>query len=315
MNKIAWILAAALVVVPLDPFAQAAFAKHDRPKPPHHRIHKSIKAKKSQPPRPRQDARDLKPRFGAVARGVGFWEGTLYTAAGPVRMHVLKVDLRRADVAPVLAKAQPGAFGLERTSSMSGRVGALAGINGSFFSPRNRQPLDLLAVNGKWLAQKSQRPAFVVKEDGTASILPSRKARERSVLSAIGGGPTLLSNGKISLAGWPRNMGGRAPRTAAGLTWDGKVVLLTIDGRRTGSVGATIREEARYMAALGCREAINLDGGGSATMVVRGRVVNNPSDGQERAVSNALLVFPKHTYVTRPMPRRSPYSGFSWDRS
>ncbi len=303
MKKVAWILAAVLLAAPLDPFALAADARSVRHRTPHHRIQKKI-----------QSAKDLRPRFSAIARGVGFWEGTLQTAAGPVRMHVLKVDLKRADVAPVVAHARPGAFGLERTSSMSGRVGAIAGINGSFFSPRNRQPLDLLVVNGKWLAQ-SRRPALVVREDGTASIVASRKAKDKPVLNAIGGGPTLLSNGKMSLAGWPRNMGGRAPRTAAGLTWDGKMVLLTIDGRTRGSVGATIREEARYMAALGSRDAINLDGGGSSTMVVRGRVVNRPSDGGERSVANSLLIFQKHTYVTRPMPRRSPYSGYSWNRS
>jgi Phosphodiester glycosidase len=58
-------------------------------------------------------------------------------------------------------------------------------------------------------------------------------------------------------------------------------------------VGATLRESALVMRALGAREAVNLDGGGSTTMVVRGRVVNRPSDpGGERAVSDGLFVLP-----------------------
>ena len=297
MRRIGWVVAASLLaslVLPFDRPAQAAAAVR--------------------PPK-LQDASDLKPRYRAIARGVGYWSGSLYTAAGPVRIQVVKVDLKYADVAPVVARRGDGGFGLERTSSMSRRERAIAGINGSFFSPRNRVPMDLLVVNGRFVTQPARRPALVVRQDGTASIVPARKAREEAALNAIGGGPTLLSNGKMSLAGWPRNMGGRAPRTAAGLTWDGKVLMVTIDGRSRASAGATIREEARYLAALGARDAINLDGGGSSTMVVHGRVVNRPSDGSERAVSNGLMVFPRHTYVMRPMPRRSPYSGIHFSRS
>jgi exopolysaccharide biosynthesis protein len=56
----------------------------------------------------------------------------------------------------------------------------------------------------------------------------------------------------------------------------------------------TIEELAVLMTGLGCVEAINLDGGGSTTMVINGRVVNNPSDATgERPISDALLVFPR----------------------
>jgi len=196
---------------------------------------------------------------------------------------------------------------------MARRTGAICGINGSFFSPRNREPLDWLVVNGRWLSQSAKRPALVFKEDGTASIVAPRTARQTPILQAVGGGPTLLFNGKMQLAGWPRSMGGRAPRTAAGLTWDGKVLLMTVDGRSKASVGATIREEARYMAALGAREAINLDGGGSSTMVINRHVVNKPSDGYERSVSNGLMVFPKRAVALHL--KRTPYSGYHFNRS
>jgi exopolysaccharide biosynthesis protein len=55
----------------------------------------------------------------------------------------------------------------------------------------------------------------------------------------------------------------------------------------------TLDELARYLVTLGCREAMNLDGGGSAMMWVGGAVVNSPSDGEERAVSNALILLRK----------------------
>lgn len=70
-------------------------------------------------------------------------------------------------------------------------------------------------------------------------------------------------------------------------------MIATVDGRQPQkSVGMTIDELTRLMVGLGCVEAINLDGGGSTTMVVKGKTVNNPSDpAGERPVSDALLVF------------------------
>jgi uncharacterized protein YbcI len=84
----------------------------------------------------------------------------------------------------------------------------------------------------------------------------------------------------------------RSPRTLAGLRSDGTLLLVTVDGRRPGwSAGVTLPEAARVMRALGAPNALNLDGGGSTAMAVRGRVVSRPSDpAGERPVSDALVV-------------------------
>jgi exopolysaccharide biosynthesis protein len=73
------------------------------------------------------------------------------------------------------------------------------------------------------------------------------------------------------------------------------LVLVTVDGRQPRkSVGLTLEELAQLMIELGCREALNLDGGGSTTLVIRNRVVNSPSDQSgERPVSDALLIYPQ----------------------
>ena len=86
----------------------------------------------------------------------------------------------------------------------------------------------------------------------------------------------------------------RQPRTLAGVRADGRLILVTVDGRRPGwSAGVTLAEAARLMRSLGARDALNLDGGGSSAMTVRGRVVSRPSDaGGERPVSDALVVLP-----------------------
>ena len=70
-------------------------------------------------------------------------------------------------------------------------------------------------------------------------------------------------------------------------------MLVVVDGRQPGySRGMTLRELAEVMQSIGVQNAINLDGGGSSEMVVNGLVASRPADGQERRVSNALVVLP-----------------------
>jgi hypothetical protein len=83
----------------------------------------------------------------------------------------------------------------------------------------------------------------------------------------------------------------RHPRTAAGITANGELLLVTVDGRQNYSRGFSLPELAAYMQKLGAVQAINLDGGGSTSMVVHGYYVNGPSEGRPRPVANALLVF------------------------
>ncbi|MFJ8013183.1 phosphodiester glycosidase family protein [Streptomyces sp. NPDC096339] len=114
--------------------------------------------------------------------------------------------------------------------------------------------------------------------------------------TAVGGSHRLLKNGAVTVA--PNAAGGKPnPRTVAGVKADGTLLLVTIDGREVGvSAGATLAEAARYLASLGVVDAINLDGGGSTTMIVNGELRNRPRGGAdddvtERPVSNGIGVF------------------------
>ena len=119
--------------------------------------------------------------------------------------------------------------------------------------------------------------------------------------TAIGGGPMLVQNGKPMQWGgltqlWhPRSAMGqlRHPRTALGWNKD-YIFLVEVDGRqRNLSVGMTFQELADYLIKLGCEEAMNFDGGGSATLWFKGSVRNSPSEGRERPSANALVVVEK----------------------
>jgi len=113
----------------------------------------------------------------------------------------------------------------------------------------------------------------------------------RGVYDVVGGNPVLVRDGQVAVA--PCSTCNRYPRTGIGYTANGAVLLVVVDGRQPRwSVGATLREFATIMRDLGAVKALNLDGGGSTTMVVEGEVVNRPSDGHQRPISNAVLVLP-----------------------
>ena len=117
-------------------------------------------------------------------------------------------------------------------------------------------------------------------------------AAPASVAEMIAGDPQLLRAG-ISLAPFAGTVAAeRHPRTAIAVTSDRKVLLVTVDGRQPGySSGMTLVELTALLARLGAMEGMNVDGGGSTTMVLNGRFVNRPSDATgERPVANALGV-------------------------
>ena len=126
----------------------------------------------------------------------------------------------------------------------------------------------------------------------------------RSARTAISGGSIITRRGKKAKIERPANssslnsysvssMFERHPRSAVGFSKT-HIYLVEVDGRQRGlSVGMTLEELGDYMAKAGCEEAINLDGGGSATFWYRGRIVNSPCDGSERTVANGLVVIRK----------------------
>ncbi|MFC9389618.1 phosphodiester glycosidase family protein [Streptomyces venezuelae] len=140
-------------------------------------------------------------------------------------------------------------------------------------------------------------------------------------LSAVGAGtPALMRDGQVWLnpaangmahvacalpapAGGCRPSGAltaRHPRTLAGISPEGHLMLVTIDGRNPGtSVGVTLPEAARVMEWLGARDAVGLGSGGDTTLMVENTLYNRPRDqwsdtaSHERAVSNAVVVVPR----------------------
>ncbi len=121
-------------------------------------------------------------------------------------------------------------------------------------------------------------------------------ANSKAVEDIVGGVPSLIRNGKIDIP-WKEERSSkdfvetRHPRTAVAKLKNGKVLLLTADGRSDASAGIDLYDLAAFMLELGAVDALNLDGGGSTAMVLDGKVVNQPSDKSgERKIGDALIV-------------------------
>ena len=153
---------------------------------------------------------------------------------------------------------------------------------------------------------------YVISLRETVSILDGIKLGDRAtlhlnlkdewkdVVHAVGGGPRLVRDGQkvepdnntpsFKDEGFQEDVSqGLAPRSAVGVTVDGAMLFVVVDGRQTTSPGISLSALAELMMELGAVEAMNLDGGGSSTLVYKGQVMNRPSDGFERSVSVALV--------------------------
>jgi len=144
------------------------------------------------------------------------------------------------------------------------------------------------------------------KVDLSIALKGSDGASWDEVTNAVCGGPYVVKGGQayIDLAaeGFAPSFGAaRHPRTLLGITQSGKLLIVTIDGRQSISAGITLQEAARLMLNLGAVTAVNLDGGGSTTLAVRGMVVNSPSGGKERPVTNALAIWSAEGQLQPPV--------------
>jgi hypothetical protein len=142
-----------------------------------------------------------------------------------------------------------------------------------------------------YLSSDQKRREFGVRASDSSRSYPEESE------DATNGVPQLIKQGRIDIT-WEQEKASRAfaetrhPRTAVATLKDSMFLMVTVDGRQPGvSVGMSLQELAEYLLSLGAIDAMNLDGGGSTTMFVDGRVVNKPSDKEgERKISDAIIV-------------------------
>jgi hypothetical protein len=234
----------------------------------------------------------------------------------PTRLFVAEVDLTNPRIQFHVARGGPDPDGpgewqttLMQPTKIAAREKFDLVVNGDFFKARGVNDAEgansgyrasiwaegPAATGGNaWAMRTNSRPCLVVNKAGNVSL--EQLARPRPGDSEVISGNTMLVQGGVPVV--HQNNKTRHPRTAVGLNAGRtKMILLVVDGRKPGvAVGMNYDELAAEMIRLGCRDALNLDGGGSSVMAIREagtekfQILNQPTDGRERAVANVLGV-------------------------
>ncbi|MCM4169225.1 hypothetical protein KCTC52924_00714 [Arenibacter antarcticus] len=194
--------------------------------------------------------------------------------------------------------------GFLKTSDAAVNTGAIAAINGSFFNTTNGGSTVFLKKDGNVINETRsgfdshrENGGFGINSLGEVSIneKPVSGWEDVNVETLLVSGPLLMKNGEDIVRGINKFNDNRHPRTAIGITADKRVLAVVVDGRASQAHGVSIAELATIMKALGCEDALNLDGGGSSTAWVKNYgVVNYPTDNKkfdhegERGVATVL---------------------------
>lgn len=236
-----------------------------------------------------------------VAPGVDYQRIT----RGNIDAHIARIDLKNAKLRVIASEESDRGL---TVSEFAKKRNAIIAVNADYFSEQG-WPIGLSAgACGVWTkGQKvGRKQGLVGIGKRRAEIQQSTMTKKRWMSGAVSGWP-LLNKGCAPLATLPGSdhfTRAPHPRTAAGLSKNGKTMYLVVaDGRREGVPGMTLPELAAFMDELGACVAMNLDGGGSSAMWVDlvddgndGAIVNRVSDGVERKVGNHLAVVAASDY-------------------
>lgn len=174
-------------------------------------------------------------------------------------------------------------------------------------SPKMKNSLQISVLNNKIIAKSSN--SLIIPKNGYVISAPTEKISKLKIgdkikinynlipykentQHVISGGPYLIKNGQtyIDITAEKLNaISGKNPRTAIGYTKDNVLIMVTVEGRKEGQSGVTLKELANIMKKLNCYEAINLDGGSSTVMYFNGKTING-SNISTAMINNILSV-------------------------
>lgn len=246
-----------------------------------------------------------------VTDGVTYQENTFTDAEGlPYKTYALLLDPEKVtlhtgtaennyDIMPVVRQNVME----QMQASVTDGLDVIAAVNGDFFAISSTFiPSGLSVKDGIILTDNTNwRPYSAVTKDGQFLINDGVNERvdPNTLQMAVGGSWVIVKNGQFNQQSANDALGTTThPRTLAGVREDGTIILAVIDGRQPAlSNGASYEQSAAYMIWLGAKTAINHDGGGSSTMIIRNgdtyQTMNSPSDGNLRQVFCSIQVIKK----------------------
>lgn len=241
-----------------------------------------------------------------LAEGVTYVEQLYYNkSGGPVRVYSVVIKKGAASVETTMPQDSLETVGKvsnmknQLSAAVSNGKNAIVAINADFFDMGGTNVMRGLCIkDGVVLNKSTDRPWVGITKDGdTVMGLPADYATYQDILMhAVGGSHIMLKNDSPNdLSVGTEFADTIHPRTALGVTPEGDIVFMIVDGRQPEiSNGATLADLAFLLGTFECSDAINLDGGGSSTLIIRNgnnyETKNSPSAGSLRAVANGLMV-------------------------
>ena len=240
--------------------------------------------------------------------------------------YVATADVNRDDVVvqtSYLKQHENGVMGMEKLTNQIAYANAkysnpeddkfiseyynvVAGVNASFYNMTTGQPMGITYIDGVSFGTSSYDNFFAILNDGKTAVIDYAKNLgnyvdsdgNSTIWQAAAGSQWLVRDGAdVTASATGSYNTDRHSRTCVGVTAEGKVVMMALDGRQEPfSCGGSMHELAQIMLEQGCVAAINLDGGGSTTYAARQagtdsvQVINRPSDGSERSISSGLII-------------------------
>ena len=240
--------------------------------------------------------------------------------------YVATADVNRDDVVvqtSYLKQHENGVMGMEKLTNqiayanekysnpdddkfISEYYNVVAGVNASFYNMTTGQPMGITYIDGVSFGTSNYDNFFAILNDGKTAVIDYAKnlgnyvdaEGNSTIWQAAGGSQWLVRDGvDVTASATGSYNTDRHSRTCVGVTAEGKVVMMVLDGRQEPfSCGGSMHELAQIMLEQGCVAAINLDGGGSTTYAARQagtdsvQVINRPSDGSERSISSGLII-------------------------
>ncbi|WP_338874331.1 phosphodiester glycosidase family protein [Spirosoma sp. SC4-14] len=241
------------------------------------------------------------------------WQEAHFDSLFKSKQNINLVIVKNRRRTPTIALASAG-DSLKPTSWFGKKFRALIAVNGTFFDTKNGGSVDLIKVDGQLMdttrlsgkkLTEHQQAAIVIHRNKVQIAFGGEQPgwdRQLSAENVMTTGPLLLWDGKPHLLQKNAFNDNRHPRTCLCVGPKKQLILATVDGRNANAQGMNLHELTRLMRWLGCRNAINLDGGGSTTLWIStvgegsNGVANYPSDSKqwihtgERPVSNVLLI-------------------------
>ena len=269
----------------------------------------------------------FKSTSSTLAPGVDQYINYAYAKDGKQMVYyVATADITRDDVViqtSYLKQHENGVMGMDKLTNqiayanqkysnpedsqfISEYYNVVAGVNASFYNMTTGQPIGITYIDGVSFGTVSYDNFFAILKDGKTAVIDYAKNignyvdenGNSTIWQAAAGSQWLVRDGKDVTAGATGSYNTqRHSRTCVGVTAEGKVVMMVLDGRQEPfSCGGSMHELAQIMLEAGCVAAVNLDGGGSTTYASRPEgsdaieVINRPSDGSERSISSGLII-------------------------